>query len=112
MKFKQIACLFLVLHVSHLMVMSLSFDEQGTGTDKKGVAEEDVLEQKYGYDFWDLVNGLILTAKESKATKVKVPKSTCQLPGFRRLLAQASTINRLLQDLLERLSKVSYLKGV
>ena len=112
MKFRQIAGLFLVLHVSHLMVMSRSLDEQAMGTDKSGVAEEDVLEQEFGKDFGDLLKSLIRRPKESKAAKFIVAKSTCQLPDIRRLLAQASIINRLIQDLLERLSRVSFLKGV
>ena len=110
MKFKQIACLYLVLHVSHLMVMSRSLDENGMDTAKREVADEK--KQELATQFGDLLKDVVFDAKESKAAKFKVEKSTCQLPDFRLLLGDASVINRLVQDLLERLLRISNLKGL
>ena len=111
MKFKQIACIFFVLHVSHLMVMSRSLDEQAMGTDKSGVGEEK--KREMGKYLGDLMTGYLLATKDNKAARFKVAKGTCQLPrDFRRLLTEATTINRLVQDLLERLLTASYLKGL
>ena len=105
MKFKQIACLFLVLNVSHLTVMSLSLDEQAMDTGESEVAEEK--KQEFVIQFGNFLKDLIFKEKESEAAKFLVAKSTCQLPpDFRRLLATASIINRLVKDLLERLLRL------
>ena len=103
MKFKQIACLYLVLHVSHLMVMSRSLDEQAMGTDISGVAEEDTLQEIFGKEFGDLLKSLILTERESKAGKYKVEKSTCALPDLRRIQRLAFYLLNISQELIDKL---------
>ena len=40
MKFKQIACLYLVLHVSHIMVMSRGLDKNEMDSDRRELPSE------------------------------------------------------------------------
>ena len=78
MNFKHIAYLYLVLHVSYLMVMSRSLVGRVMDTDENAVDGE----QKFQRGFPRQSAEIAFRARTGNAVKFEGPKSICGLPDL------------------------------